>query len=46
MTTSCLIVLGISLLLYLTASLLMQIRLWWAHASAQQWSHRVLITGT
>jgi len=45
MTTSCLIVLGISLLLYLTASLLMQIRLWWAHASAQQWSHRVLITG-
>lgn len=45
MTTSCLIVLGISLALYLLASLLLQGRLWLGHASWEKWGHRLLMAG-
>ena len=45
MTTSCLVFLGISLALYCLASLLLQGRLWWGHASWETWGHRSLIAG-
>lgn len=45
MTTGCLVVLGISLLLYLLASLFLQGRLWWGHASWEKWGQRSLMAG-
>lgn len=45
MTAACLTFLGVSLALYLTASLLFQFHLWWGRASWERWGQRALMVG-
>ena len=45
MTTSCLVFLGISLALYLAASLAFQGHLWWGHPAWERWGRRGLQAG-